>query len=351
MREQNMQSKKPLVSVIILNYNAGKLLEQCVGSVLKSSHTNLEIIVVDNASHDDSHKHCKEKFPSIQLIENKENLGYCAGNNVGIKQASGDYLAILNPDTIVEPNWADELLDKFSSKGEGLYQPKLLAADDHSRINTSGNMIHIFGFGYSKDKGMIDNNQDTSIKQIGYASGACLFTSKKIFDLIGLFDPFLFAYHDDLDLGWRAAQLGIKSYCVPSSIVYHAESFSFKWGPMKYYLLERNRWYCLLTHYSRSTLYKLLPGILVVEIAIFVFYLSKGIIKQKIRGYSDIIKNHKLIEKRYRELESIKKKSDKELISNFVDEMDIPTQVAGSHASELFNNFLRSISKMSRFFL
>ena len=135
-------------------------------------------------------------------------------------------------------------------------------------------MINLFGFGYSSKKGLEDTFSTTEIQQIGYASGACLFTLKKDFCKIGNFDPFLFAYHDDLDLGWRAMQQNIKSFLVPKSIVYHAESFSFKWSKMKFYLLERNRWYCLLTHYSKKTYYKILPRLILIEFFMCFYYLS-----------------------------------------------------------------------------
>ena len=85
-------NEAPLVSVIVLNYNAGELLVNCINSLKKSLHTNLEIIIVDNISSDNSQKKCKEKFPEIKLIQNNKNLGYCGGNNVGIKEAKGEFI-------------------------------------------------------------------------------------------------------------------------------------------------------------------------------------------------------------------------------------------------------------------
>ena len=105
-----MNDSKSLISIIILNYNSGNWLTDCVDSLLKTNYKNYEIIVVDNLSVDNSHKICKEKFEQVILIENSENLGYCEGNNVGINKAKGDFLVILNPDTLVEPNWLDELV-------------------------------------------------------------------------------------------------------------------------------------------------------------------------------------------------------------------------------------------------
>ena len=104
-----------------MNYNAGQLLFDCCQSVFKTNYDNFEIILVDNASADGSHIKCKEKFEKIHLIENKQNLGYCEGNNIGIQNAQGKFIVILNPDTTVEPNWLSELVSVYNKHGEALY--------------------------------------------------------------------------------------------------------------------------------------------------------------------------------------------------------------------------------------
>jgi len=347
------QSKNnSLVSIIILNYNAGNLLIDCIDSILKSSYHNYEIILVDNASHDNSHIECKKKFPQIRLIENNDNLGYCEGNNVGICSAKGDFLVILNPDTIVDHNWLNELILAYDKYGDGLYQPKFLTTTNHNTLMSSGNMIQLFGFGYARGKGELDEHNYSEHELIGYATGACLFTSTKIMKQIGMFDPFLFAYHDDLDLGWRAALQGIPSHFISKSIVYHPhEGFSFKWTPFKYFLLERNRLYCLLTHYSRKTIYKLLPFLILVELSVFIFYCKKGMASSKIKASFDIIKNRKKINICYKKIQNTRIVNDKQLIKNFQDGISIPKEMANTGSNEIFNNFLKDLSKLARKFI
>ena len=231
-----MKEKEPLISIIILNYNAGNLLSECVDSVFNSNYNNLEVIVVDNVSKDNSHKICKEKFQKIVLIENEENLGYCKGNNVGIERANGEFLVILNPDVIVDPDWLNQLLSAFRRYGDGLYQPKILATTDHNIIISAGNMIQLFGFGFSRGKGEEDVGQYEKDEEVGYASGTCLFSSSNVFRKIGNFDSFLFAYHDDLDLCWRGRLKGIRSFYIHKSIIYHPlEGYSFKWNSFKFF--------------------------------------------------------------------------------------------------------------------
>ena len=341
-------SSNPLVSIIILNYNTGNLLLDCIKSIFRTKYKNFEIILVDNASKDDSHKKCKNEFEKIILIENSQNLGYCEGNNVGIKKAKGEFIVILNPDTVVEPSWLEELLLAYDVYGKGIYQPKLLSMENHKKFNSAGNMIHIFGFGYSRGKDEDDVGQYDVPEKINYASGACLFTSSDVLKKIGSFDSFLFAYHDDLDLGWRAAQIGLKSYYIPKSLVYHADSFSFKWSPYKFFLLERNRYYCLLTSYSRFTFMKILPSLIVVEIAMLLFYLSKGLLRAKIKGYVEIVKNRKHISNRYKKLQKIRTVSDKELVQDFQNDIFVPGKIINPTINRIFNSIFSVLSKLSK---
>jgi len=341
-------SENPLVSVIVLNYNAGELLLNCIESVKKSTYKNLEIIVVDNISTDKSQRICKEKYPDIKLIQNDENFGYCEGNNIGIREAKGDYIIILNPDTIVESNWIEELISAYNKFGEGLYQPKHLSLNEKTVYMSAGNMLNIFGFGYAREKGNKDENQFNKIEEISYASGTCLFTSSAVLKKVGLFDPFIFLYHDDLDLGWRASQLGIKSYYVPTSLIYHAESYSLKWNAEKFYWLERNRKYCILTHYSKQTYSKIFPTLLVVDFFVWMFYLTKGFLGSKIRAELDIIKNRKAIKIKYEELESKKIVSDKELVTKFSDSLHVPSNVTGKNTNSIFNSVIRRLSKSAK---
>jgi len=338
-------SENPLVSVIVLNYNAGELLLNCIESIKKSAYKNLEIIVVDNISTDKSQKICKEKYPDIKLIQNDENFGYCEGNNIGIREAKGDYIIILNPDTIVESSWIEELISAYNKFGDGLYQPKFFSLDEKLVLQSTGNMLHIFGFGFARDKGKISEEKIEAIEKINYASGTCLFTSKAVLDKVGLLDPFLFLYHDDLDLGWRAAQIGIDSFYVPKSIIYHAESYALKWSAKKFYWLERNRKYCLLIHYSKETYAKMRLSLFLVDLCVWLFYLSKGFLGAKIRAELDIFRNRKAIKIRHKQLEKIKTISDKELIKNFPDKIFVPKNVSEPIFNQLFNNILSVLSK------
>jgi len=326
-------------SIIIVNYNAGKLLENCLSSVFKTHNNDYEVILVDNASYDHSHLKCKEQFPEITLVENKTNLGFCEGNNVGIREATGDFIVFLNPDTEVEPDWLNELHKAYQTLGEGLYQPKLKDLDDRQRFNTAGNILTPFGFNFLRGVNEKDVGQYENIEPMSYCSGACLFIPRKTLEKIGYFDPYLFAYYEDVSLSWKEAMLGIKSYYVPKSIGYHKSGYSFEKNTKKIYLMQRNRWYLLLTHLSRKTFYRILPKLIFLEMIVFFHSLFSGMIKGKILAYRDIIKDRKILWKKYIELQKFRKLNDKEIISNF---MYIPKfPINDSISSRFFYSLLK----------
>jgi GT2 family glycosyltransferase len=344
-----MEENEPLVSIIVLNYNAGKLLTDCIESIFNSNYNNLEVIVVDNVSKDNSHKECKERFQKIKLIENKENLGYCEGNNVGIRASIGEFLVIINPDVIVTSNWLNELLIGYKKHGEGLYQPKILATTNHEIIISAGNMIQLFGFGFSRGKGEKDKGQYEKDEIVGYASGTCLFSSANIFEKIGNFDPFLFAYHDDLDLCWRGMIKGIKSFYIHKSIVYHPlEGYSFKWNSFKYFLMERNRIYCLRKNFDKKTIFKMIPSLILVDIAITLFYLKNGFVLAKIKANIDIIKNFKVISKNQKEIQKNKIINDDQLITKFTNNIEVPQWVIQKESNNFVNQIFEKLSKITR---
>ena len=145
-------------------------------------------------------------------------------------------------------------------------------------------------------------------------------------------------------MGWRASQLGINSYFVPNVKIFHAESYILKWSAKKFYWLERNRKYCLLTHFSKETYKKIRIKLLVVDFLVWIFYISKGFLREKIKAELDIKRNKKHIEKKYLELENKKIIPDEELIKKFPDKIFVPENVANGNMNKIFNSILEKLS-------
>ena len=142
----------PLVSVVVLNYNGKIYLERCLSSLLNQTYPYVEIILVDNASSDDSVNFVRTRFPAVKIIENEENLGFAAGNNVGIRIAQGKYIVTLNNDTEAHPEWLEHLVRVAESNETiGMCASKVLSFDDPRIIDSVG--VVIYPDGMSRGRG------------------------------------------------------------------------------------------------------------------------------------------------------------------------------------------------------
>ena len=334
-------TKKEMVSIIILNYNGDKFLENCLESIIRETNQSYEIIVVDNNSPDKSGEKFSKKYQKCNFILNKENVGVSEGLNIGIRNAKGKFIVLLNNDLIVAPKWLEHLFDAHEIYGNGLYQPKFLKMNNRDILDSAGNLINIFGFGFSREKGKKDVLQYNKIEEIGFAAGTCLFCSKEVFDKVGLFDEKFFAYNEDLDLGWRARLLNYKSYYVPKSIVYHHGSAQWKWSGEKFYLLERNRWIVLLSNYNTKTIVKLLPSLIIIELVLLVFFTKKKMLIKKLKSYGGILKLTRHIQKRKKEIQEMKTVNEKEILDLFSCTIETPLEVSETEGIDKFNKLLK----------
>ena len=225
----------PLVSVIILNYNAGDLLLNCINSLKKSTYGNLEIIVVDNISSDNSQEKCKEKFPEIKLIQNKENLGYCGGNNVGIKEAKGKFIVILNPDTIVEENAIQNMCNTLDSNSEiSVVGAKIIDPDGKFQLSSRRvyptfltSLFQISGLSYIFPKSKLFGRynytyiSENSTHSVDSVSGACMMFPVSLYYELKGFDERFFLYFEDTDFCYQAKKKGYKIIYNPEVSIYH----------------------------------------------------------------------------------------------------------------------------------
>jgi len=209
----NMENN-PLVSVIIVNYNGKTYLEKCLESLMKINYNNYEIILVDNNSTDTSIEFVKNTYPSITIIKLNDNYGFAEPNNIGAKNAKGDYLLFLNNDTEVDPDFIDELVNVLK-KDPKIAICQSLLLKPNGAVDSSGDFIDTLGRAYSS------KNKVNEVKKILSARGASMMVRKDSFWDLGGFDKKFFASFEDVDLGWRAWIWGYKIVLVPNSIVYH----------------------------------------------------------------------------------------------------------------------------------
>lgn len=222
---------KPQVSIVIVNWNGGKVFQECLQSLSKIDYPKWELIVVDNGSNDGS-----EKLPStfkkthdFKLITNQSNRGFAEANNQGYQKATGKYILLLNNDTRVMPDFLTKLVSRMENDSTlGVVQPKILIMDQPDHLDNAGSFLTRIGFlhhwGFMKK----DEPEFNREREIFSAKGACMLIRKKVIEKVGLFDQDYFAYFEESDFCWRVWLLGYKVLYYPQAVIYHKVGFTIK---------------------------------------------------------------------------------------------------------------------------
>ncbi len=240
----------PRVSIIIINFNGLEDTIECLESLREIRYPNYQITLVDNASAGDDIDVLKTKYGNwIEIIKNKENLGFAGANNVAIKNVLNgnfDYILFLNNDTIVQPIFLDHLVAAAQNYPEvGLLTPKICYYSTPNRIWMAGgclNRIRATGCSIGEGKNKRRYNRD---RYVTFASGCCILARKAVFKKIGLWDENYFLYLEDVDLSKRALSGGFKILYVSKSIIYHKVNITSKKISvvLPLYYATRNRFY------------------------------------------------------------------------------------------------------------
>ena len=245
----------PSVSVVILNWNGKHHLQNFLPSVVASVYGNLEIVVADNASTDDSLRFIKEHYPDIRLISNGENLGFAGGYNKALSAITSDYIILLNSDVEVTPNWIEPVISLIESDSKiAAAQPKINSWHNKAEFEYAGAAGGFLDrFGYPFCRGRIFDTLEKDLEQyevadeIFWGSGAALFIRRSCWEEIGGFDADFFAHMEEIDLCWRLKKVGYKIMYCPDSEVFHVGGGTLQADkPYKTYLNFRNNLAMLL---------------------------------------------------------------------------------------------------------
>lgn len=227
--------------IIILNWNNGKDTIECVRSCLKIADPNVRLLIIDNGSTDGSEDELRKRFPDIELVQTGQNLGFAEGNNVGIRHALGrgaEYVILLNNDTVVDPNFASELISAASSDPSiGMAVSKIYFFDRPDIIWYAGAKLNLktgytrhIGYG-EKDAGQYDYIGETD-----RACGCSVLVTRRACETAGLLDPAYFCYVEDSDWSVRVRKAGFRIVYVPQSRVWHKISVSTGGASQGHYL-------------------------------------------------------------------------------------------------------------------
>lgn len=239
----------PKVAVVLLGWNGKKFLELFMPSVVASTYPNLDIVVADNASTDDSVEWLQQHYPTVRVIETGGNHGFANGYNIALSQVEADYYVLLNQDVEVTPGWIEPVIELLeNTPNAAAAQPKLraqLQKDQFEYAGAAGGYMDNYGYMFCRgrifDTVEPDNGQYDDVQEIFWASGAAMFVKAELYHQLGGLDGDLFAHMEEIDLCWRMKNAGFRIMYCPDSVVYHVGGGSLPQGnPRKTFLNFRN---------------------------------------------------------------------------------------------------------------
>lgn len=290
------------IAVVILNYNGEKLLPQFLPSVIQHS-ANATVIVADNASTDNSISLLEKDFPQIKLIKLDKNYGFCGGYNRTLQQIEAEYYVLLNSDVEVTANWLTPMLELLEFNNSiAAVQPKILSwhqKDHFEYAGAGGGFIDWLGYPFCRGRLFEsvekDEGQYNDVKEVFWATGACLMVRANLYHKLGGLDEDFFAHMEEIDLCWRIQRAGLKVYYTGKSTVFHVGAGTLsRSNPRKNFLNFRNGLSLLYKNTSPGVLRVKLPIRLILDYVAALAFLFKGEVsnaKAVLQAHLDFFKN------------------------------------------------------------
>ncbi|MBN9632906.1 MAG: glycosyltransferase [Actinobacteria bacterium] len=264
-----MPKQRPgVVSVILVNFRGASDTIEAVTRLRAVDWPAdlLEIIVVENASGDDSAERIRAAHPEVTLIESNENLGFAGGSNLGVRSSSGEFVAFLNNDAKPDPGWIRAAIAKFGESSRiGAVASKVVDWEGE-RVDYVGAAMTWFGMGYKPGTSLLLPRDEDAPRDVLFGTGSAMFVRRSVFDELGGFDERYFMFFEDVDFGWRINLRGHRFVYEPKSLAYHKHHASMSsFGAYKEtYLLERNALYTLYKNLGEESLAHALPATLML---------------------------------------------------------------------------------------
>ena len=298
------------VTAIIVSFGAQPWLERCIDAVLASTGVEVDVVIVDNGDTSGAVARLAHRC-RVGVLSPSRNLGFAAGCNAGVAAASGEIVALINPDVIVEPDAVANLAAVAGEPIVGIATSSLRLADAPGLMNSAGNPVHYLGLAWAGGHGEPADNFDKR-RAVASASGACCAVRRSLWSSLGGFEPAYFAYHEDVELSLRCWQRGLEVVYVPDAVARH--HYEFGRNKLKSELLERNRWLTLLTVFSSRTLWLLAPALAGMELAVLAGAAAQGWLPAKLAGYRWLLRHRALVRCRRAQLQAERSRPDRDLV-------------------------------------
>lgn len=312
------------IAVALLNWNGKSLLERFLGEVVNNSPEAV-VYFIDNASTDNSVLFVQENFPSIRVIVLDQNYGYAGGYNKGLVAVKEDLICLLNTDVSVKPGWLPPVLDHFKKHPKtAIAQPHIMDIKVPSQFEyagAAGGFVDRLGYPYCRGRLFNDLEEDLGQydfdEKVFWASGACFFVRKTVFESLGGFDEDFFAHMEEIDFCWRAFNQNHDVYSLYQSKVFHLGGGTLKLSPQKTYLNFRNSLYLLLKNLPEKRIQIIFERMLWDGIALLFF-----ILQFKFATAFAIVKAHLAFYSNCRKM--LKKQSKVKGFTSYYNEANLP---------------------------
>lgn len=295
-------------SVVTVTYRAGPALLRCLDS-LEGQDGLVETILVDNGGGGPEIDEARGR-EGVRVIQPAENVGFAAGCNLGARDARGDVLLFLNPDTVVSDGALQTLERALENPRVAFAMARLRLLGEPEKLNSSGIEVHVTGIGWAGGYGDAVESV-TEVREIAAPSGTAMAVRAKTFQELGGFAEELFMYLEDLELGWRSRLAGYQVVLEPAADVFH--EYDFGRNPRKSYFLERNRIIFVLSAYSARQLVLLAPLLAATELGMAALALREGWLRDKIAGWGWVVANFGTVTRRRRRTQALRRVRDREL--------------------------------------
>lgn len=310
------------VSAVIVSWRDDPALIASTVSALLRQAT--EVIVVDNAPAAPVATALDAAGSGALALRPGRNLGYAAGCNAAAEVARGDWLLFLNPDAEPAKDLVAQLVGAADERTAIVGAQVLLA--DGERVNAGDNPLHVCGMSWSGR--YLEPREDGPPRDVAVASGAALMVRRADFQELGRYQPGYFAYHDDVDLAWRARLAEKRVVFCPRATVCH--DYEFAKGSYKWFLLERNRLWTVLSCYSVPALVLLAPLLLGAEAAVIVLAVRRGWWREKLRAWRALWRERGELRRWRAHVQALRRAPDSELLRAMTGALDTPLMRASA---------------------
>ena len=282
-----------LVSVIVINWNGERYIKQCLSSLMKQTYPKIEIIVVDNGSLDKSVTTIKNYFPEVRLIKLSHNYGFAKANTIGLRQAQGEFICLLNNDAVAHANWVQELTEAAKARPKvAACTSKMLNYRNRKIIDSAGDGYTRMGFPDKIGAGLPQNvNYDHVREVISACAGAALY-KRSVLEVVGFFDEDFFSYMEDIDLSLRINRAGYTRIYVPTAAVYHHGSASTgsKINPFTIYWSTRNYLPVIIKNMPATLIARYIPFMVAWQFYWIIACIKKKVLRAYCKGMRDALR-------------------------------------------------------------